>query len=602
MTSCGGCQEKALQNVQEVEEQVQSGKIEEGDVSDEALAIARGEQEPPTFWGPLSDAPPEVRCRRCTIGGVFVAAALSVLVVLGAKHQGFTGNELLWAFFGAWAAQSLFIAYTGWHPLGPAYDWLKQQLQPDEDARFQFGEDRADTDKITDLPEDYFGKDDRISALEREKRELKEAVHEERGRADEIKDQLESVETELEQLKEAKAEVEEEKEEVVDNLVDVKQKFGRQADFHDFREKASERVQIFQYDEHGIRYFVGWFAGWVETARMEEANGLLEETSDRYIAALVVGNRDDSLGQIPEYADKGAEAIFDYIYPHPTTVNKGETPEVRHPGEFDWRPDTREANDADLYPRVLIQEPMSKVRDARKSFDEAGEIPKRVSLTISYDEHGNYVPPGFDVRGFESRQELRGEKNNLTEENQQLVGGYRKLKNENDRLQRRLTHLNDEIEAVRSRHQRIHEEKLDAVSDIRDAEEEAEMMEQEVNRLQSRNQKWRERTSALETEVEEERTKTDERAIGKTEHDIDAAGEQFEKEKVEQYFRAMKIAGFEPDHEAYTLDQVGNEVRINGSEDRLTKERVVQDFFKSDEWDISDIEEVIEDFEEEVGV
>lgn len=597
--SCESCQKKARQQAKLNYKKAQ----EEGEeVSDRVEAVAKGDKDPPTFYGPISGADEEFRCKTCFYGGILGSILVTIVfgVLFHLYPQGYTQQTVGYAVVFVGAVQIAFVLYAGWHPVG-AYigPFLERHGIISEEYSEEEQEEETMTETETekfDLPDDYFEKEQQLSALEREKQELKETLHEERGRADELSEQIDQKEKQIEQLNKTKQQVEEERDEKVDNLIQVQNKFGRLADFHDFRGRKSERVPIFQYDRNGIRYRLGYFAGWVDTASLQKDESGEWREDRSYIAALVVGNRGDSIGQIPEFADKGDEAIFDYIYPHPKEVDRSQLPEVRHPGEFAWRADNPGVEDGNRFPNVLVQENLKKLRDSRKQFDEASDIPKRVSMTISYDEQGAYVPPHFDSRGFEQRQRLRKAKNEMEVEVQRVTSGIRDKVDDNDMLRNKVNHLNQEVQNLRSKLNNVQQQKLEAVGNIREAEQESDMLERELERKKKDNNDWREYADDLEDEVTKERKKKAVKGSEAREYTLDAKGEELKQEKVEELFRTAQVVGFKPKHENYTLDDVGNTKVINGEEREITKETIVRDFVNDDDYDI-DMDEIVGDME-----
>lgn len=401
----------------------------------------------PENYGPASDYDGDY-CKFCywvgRLGAAVTGAAIAlVLFWFVSRHSGLVNEQQLYASGGAlvlgflaWVYLDRKVKVKGYFPvLGPRLGPIVERLfaaigihvtatarrkyaqeQPVSDGGVDVidGEDydlktNPDVDEH-ELPDNYFDAQEqafrqKLQRLRDKKESLEESLRNERGEKIELKNELEETQQEINTVKQAKKKKEEEISNYKEKMEELDTKIQHLSDWgHAAGDSDRQRNRI-PVTRHGNGATVGigkWLVKVVEV-RLDDRMDFHEPAK---FAFCVDSPGEDIPSHIPEVITDW-KRYEDYLYPHPDNVKN--PAKFVHPGEAGYPNVDLTDRPINEYPEVLFHSDLSKVRAERQRMEEEREVGslENVGAKLAYDKDGNYVPPSFDIRGFESLQEQR---------------------------------------------------------------------------------------------------------------------------------------------------------------------------------------------------
>lgn len=402
----------------------------------------------------------------------------------------------------------------------------------------------------------------------------KEMLNERSAELQKRDDELQKKQKSLKQLKNEKNQKEQRLEKKEERVQTLETKLDQLSDFQlataDQQKETRIPIWVPHAEKGGSKVGPYWL---VQTVQVQYNR---KDWSGSGWHALVVDDKSDPLpGSVPNKITSDEVSRWEeHLLPRPDEVtNPAEYEHMDSPAydhvNLNQRP-------LDEYPRVLFHESLSQTREALNEIEESiSGVVNSVSLTLAYDTNGNYVPPSYDPRGFESRTEwenLARKRNRLI---QSLTAEKRNLTNTIDDLRHALQTTQQELQAESISAEQARKHADEALSSLREKnrnlKETRQALETAEDHAKFHWNNWEQANKALKDEREdrlkEKRAQTDTVKQYESLHDRD--------ELARKLFNAIEVVwpGRNGDR-PYDYDA------IREGESDHSREDVIRDFYQ----------------------
>ncbi|QCC60251.1 hypothetical protein NP511_18005 [Natrinema thermotolerans] len=471
---CDGCDENT-----EAELEAKQERGEE--LTEEEQAIVDGEEEVPTFNGPLSPANVEY-CDFCHTVGQSLAIAFGAIGG-GATFLSTNIQTGIGAGLAIWLLLALVVGYVGNFPiLGPVFGPIVERIAASqgvyltEKAKRKYRRETAtdggtavdtssdeiedvdldDEDVALEYDETEVNTDAQLQQLEKEKERWKKLAEKRGDEKADLKSKVETTQQNLEQLEGKKEDLEDDLKKAKKRNEKLEGRLNREV--HNGVLGGSDEYMAFHpLHSENLKYADdtgGAFVGPVFVKKTVEV--YIERFNQTVELAYIVTDEDDLTKGAPDYI--GSEDLpehNDHLFPKPETLDSPIT--HKHPGKAGYDPDNPNH-------RVLYWNNLGTVNETRKALlgDDSVDY-YRSPVGIAWDNEGNYCPPPYDPRGFENIQELRSRKDKIERLLRQTRSQLNNEKDRNGALQQNITVLENELDSVRTELEHAREREMEAI-------------------------------------------------------------------------------------------------------------------------------------------